>query len=133
MSETRVEKIPVALGEVKGRKVYFTTTAPEAALPKLIASLEASGCTVVGASHRLGDRAGLVRDLEGAPAFDTLVTELKAAAVDVAARWAMKRGAEVVVADNRPETLDGDGELAQLLLETARLAEDRAKDRAKER
>jgi cyclic 2,3-diphosphoglycerate synthetase len=121
---------PVALGEVKGRKVYFTTTAADPALPSLVASLEASsGCTVVGASARLGDRAALSRDLDDAPPFDVLVTELKAAAVDVAAERALDRGAEVVFADNRAETLDGDGELPELLLDLARTAIERAEGR----
>ena len=121
---------PVCLGEVKERKVFFTTTAPEAALPDLVASLEASsGCAVVGASHRLGDRAGLDADLGAAPAFDVLATELKAGAVDVAAVRARERGAEVVFVDNRPETLNGDGEVEDLLLETARAAVERATHR----
>jgi cyclic 2,3-diphosphoglycerate synthetase len=121
---------PVALGEVRGRKVYFTTTAPQAALPGLVTSLERSArCSIVGASHRLGDRVGLARDLEEAPAFEVLATELKAAAVDVAARWAQSRGTEVVFVDNRPETIEGDGPLPDLLLETARVAVDRAKQR----
>jgi cyclic 2,3-diphosphoglycerate synthetase len=121
---------PVCLAEVKGEKVYFTTTAPEAALPDLVASLEdSSGCSVVGASHRLSDRAGLARDLESAPPFDVLVTELKAAAVDVAAEEALARGAEVVFADNRAETIGGDAEVGDLLLEAARLAVDRSKKR----
>jgi cyclic 2,3-diphosphoglycerate synthetase len=121
---------PVCLGEVKERKVFFTTTAPEAALPDLVASLEASsGCAVVGASHRLGDRAGLDADLGAAPAFDVLATELKAGAVDVGAVRARERGAEVVFVDNRPETLDGDGEVEDLLLETARAAVERATHR----
>jgi cyclic 2,3-diphosphoglycerate synthase len=121
---------PVCLGEVKERKVFFTTTAPEAAIPDLVASLEASsGCAIVGASHRLGDRAGLDADLGAAPAFDVLATELKAGAVDVAARLARERGAEVVFVDNRPETLDGDGDVGDLLLETAHTAVERANRR----
>jgi cyclic 2,3-diphosphoglycerate synthase len=121
---------PVALGEVKERKVYFTTTAPQASLASLAQALEeTSGCTVVGTSGNLGDRAALAADLEEAPAFDALVTEVKAAAIDVAAERALARGAEVIFADNRAEMLEGDGELPDLLLETARRAVDRAKER----
>jgi predicted GTPase len=58
-----------------------------------------------------------------------LVTELKAAAVDVAADRAVARGAQVVFADNRAETLEGDGELPALLEETARMAVERAGER----
>jgi cyclic 2,3-diphosphoglycerate synthetase len=121
---------PVPLGEVGGRKVYFATTAPESVSAVLSTHLEETyGCTVVGVTQRLSDRAGLEADLDGAPQFDVLLTELKAAAVDVAARRAGERGAEVVFVDNRAETLDGDGSVEDLFLETARLAVDRAKDR----
>jgi predicted GTPase len=40
--------------------------------------------------------------------FDVLLTELKAAAVDVGARRAEAIGAEVVFVDNRPVSADGD-------------------------
>jgi cyclic 2,3-diphosphoglycerate synthase len=124
-----VELTPVPLGEVRGKKVYFATTAPPVAGPRLISALEAHGAEVVGSTHRLGDRAGLTEDLEAAPAFDALVTELKAAAIDVAAEQALARGAEVVICDNRPETIEGDGEIGDLLAETARTATSRAAER----
>lgn len=121
---------PVPLDDVRGRNVYFATTAPAAVGPTLSAHLErAYGCTVVGATHHLADRARLARDLDAAPGFEVLVTELKAAAVDVAADRATARGAEVVFADNRAETLQGDGELSTLLEETARLSMERARGR----
>jgi cyclic 2,3-diphosphoglycerate synthetase len=119
---------PVPLGDVRGKKVYLATTAPPSVGPTLTQALEReSGCTVVGTTHQLSNRPRLQADLDAAPAFDVLLTELKAAAVDVAARWALDRGAEVVLADNRAVTLEGDGDLAQLLGETARLAEERAR------
>jgi cyclic 2,3-diphosphoglycerate synthetase len=121
---------PVPLGDVRGRKVYFATTAPPAVGPALASHLEeAFGCVVVGRTHRLANRAGLAEDLEEAPPFEVLVTELKAAAIDVAADRAMDRRAEVIFADNRAITLGGDGELPELLLDTARLAIDRAQTR----
>jgi cyclic 2,3-diphosphoglycerate synthetase len=121
---------PVPLEDVRGRDVYFATTAPPAVGSTLASHLEeASGCTVVGITHRLADRAGLARDLDAAPPYDVLVTELKAAAVDVAADRAVARGAQVVFADNRAETLEGDGELPALLEETARMAVERAGER----
>jgi cyclic 2,3-diphosphoglycerate synthetase len=67
----------------------------------------------------------LEADLASAPPFDVLLTELKAAAVDVAARRAIERGAEVVFVDNRPVSAGGDGELDQLLRETVGLAHER--------
>lgn len=121
---------PEPIGDVRGRKVYFATTAPPGVGPALASHLEeAFGCVVVGLTHRLADRTGLAEDLDEAPPFEVLVTELKAAAVDVAADRATARGAEVVFADNRAITLEGDGELPDLLLESARLAVDRAQKR----
>ena len=118
---------PVPLGEVGGRKVFFATTAPPSAGPRLVSSLEEThGASVVGSTHRLADRAGLAEDLEAAPPYEVLVTELKAAAVDVAAPAALARGAEVVFADNRATTIEGDRDLPELLLEAAHLAIERA-------
>jgi cyclic 2,3-diphosphoglycerate synthetase len=106
--------------------VYLTTTAPPEAASKQVKRLEeAHGCRVVGFSTRLADRSGLNEDLEAAGEFDILVTELKAAAVDVACERALARGAEVVFFDNRPVTTGGDGDLADLLRETCLLAVER--------
>ena len=121
-----IEFGPAPAGDVREKKVYFTTTAPPSAGPSLVATLEEShGCSVVGISHRLADRAGLIEDLDAAPAYDVLLTELKAAAIDVAAERARERGAEVVLSDNRAKTVGGDGELEELLLETVQLAVER--------
>jgi cyclic 2,3-diphosphoglycerate synthetase len=121
-----IEFRPAPAGDVREKKVYFTTTAPPPAGPFLAASLEErQGCSVVGISHRLADRAGLAQDLEAAPDYDVLLTELKAAAIDVAASHASRRGAEVVLSDNHPESVGGDGELEELLLETINLAIER--------
>ncbi|MGH2692451.1 MAG: 2,3-diphosphoglycerate synthetase [Actinomycetota bacterium] len=121
-----IELRPAPAGDVREKKVYFTTTAPPPAGPSLVASLEERhGCAVVGVSHRLADRAGLAEDLDAAPAYEVLLTELKAAAIDVAAERALERGAEVVFSDNRAETVGGDGQLEDLLLETVRLAVER--------
>jgi predicted GTPase len=51
-----------------------------------------------------------------------LLTELKAAAVDVACERAMARGATVVFVDNRPVAVDGGTNIPNLLAETIDLA-----------
>jgi cyclic 2,3-diphosphoglycerate synthetase len=51
-----------------------------------------------------------MKDAEGS--YEVLLTELKAAAVDVAARAARSAGAEVVFADNIPVAVEGDLEAA---------------------
>ena len=49
-----------------------------------------------------------MKDLEEAPAFDVLLTELKAAAVDVASERAIASGADVVAVANRVRAVEGD-------------------------
>ena len=110
------------MAEVSGRDAFFLTTAPPEAAAAQAASLGSSaGCRVVGWSARLADRAGLREDLDGAPGYDVLLTELKAAAVDTAARYAEARGADVVVVANRLRSVDGDlGSLLDLAIDLAR-------------
>jgi cyclic 2,3-diphosphoglycerate synthetase len=124
--------VPTPLEDIRGKKVLFATTASPVAGPGLVSALQSAGCEVVAVTHRLSDRAALAKEIDEAPAFDVLVTELKAAAIDVAAERARARGASVVFADNRPETLDGDGDVTDLLLEAARLAVTRAEERGNE-
>ena len=103
---------PVPLAPVSGARVFLATTAAPRVARWIATSLESRfGCHVVATSSRLADRPGLVRDLTGAPAFEVLLVELKAAAVDVAARIATEVGAQVVFCDNRPVVLSDDGTL----------------------
>jgi cyclic 2,3-diphosphoglycerate synthase len=101
---------PAPLGAVTGKRVFFATTAPESAGRAIRTHLEeAHGAEVVGITHRLADRSRLSQDLaEAEGKYEVLVTELKAAAVDVAARAAISAGAAVVFADNVPVAVDGD-------------------------
>ena len=121
---------PVPLGEVRGKSVFFATTAPESAANRQVAHLEErAGCRAVGWSSRLADRAALARDLEAAPEYEVLLTELKAAAVDVASEQALLRGASVVFVDNRAVSVEGEEPLFALLEGTIRLAQDRFGER----
>jgi cyclic 2,3-diphosphoglycerate synthetase len=104
--------VPVPLEDIRGKEAFFTTTAPPAVVEGLIGRLEAEhGCTVVGWSTRLADRAGLAEDLDVVQGYDVLLTELKAAAVDTAVAKALDRGAEVVFVDNRAEAAEGSVDL----------------------
>jgi cyclic 2,3-diphosphoglycerate synthetase len=119
--------VPVPLEEIRGKEVFFATTAPPAVVEGLIRRLEAdNGCTVVGWSARLADRGGLVEDLDGVQGYDVLLTELKAAAVDTAVARALDRGAEVVFVDNRAEAAEGSVALETALGGAIDLALDRA-------
>ncbi len=121
---------PQPLGDVRGKDVFFTTTAPGAVAARQIASLEsAHGCRVVGWSTSLADRAGLAKDMDGAEEYEVLLTELKAAAVDVACRRATSRGAEVVFVDNRAVVVEGEADLPAALEEAIELAMERNRSR----
>jgi cyclic 2,3-diphosphoglycerate synthetase len=124
---------PAPLGDVAGRRAFFATTAPQAVAERQVAHLEAEhGVEIVGWSARLGDRAGLADDLDAAEEHEVLLTELKAAAVDVAGVRAVARGADVVFVDNRPEPVDG-ADLSGRIVEVLRLAIGRASERTAKR
>jgi cyclic 2,3-diphosphoglycerate synthetase len=125
---------PHPLGDVRGKGVFFTTTAPWAVAARQAAHLETvHGCRVVGVSARLADRAGLAQDMDGAEGYEVLLTELKAAAVDIACDRALARGADVVFCDNRAVVVEGDADLPTVLVETIELAERRYGQRHRER
>jgi cyclic 2,3-diphosphoglycerate synthetase len=121
---------PVPLADVQGRRAFFATTAPRAVAERQVRHLgSVHGCTVVGWSARLADRAGLTQDLDEADDYDVLLTELKAAAVDVACERALGRGAEVVFVDNRVVTIEGENDLDGALRTVIEVALERGLDR----
>jgi cyclic 2,3-diphosphoglycerate synthetase len=96
---------PWPLASIAQRSIFFATTAPEPVAARSAAHLGSQHhATVVGWTSNLADRARLAEDLARLPeGVEVLVTELKAAAVDVATRAALERGMEVIYCDNRPE------------------------------
>jgi cyclic 2,3-diphosphoglycerate synthetase len=121
---------PQPLGDIEGKDVFFATTAPGPVAERLAGSLErVHGCRVVGLSSRLADRAGLEQELEHAEEYEVLLTELKAAAVDVACDRALARGAQVIFVDNRALPLEGEPDLGATLRQTIELAIERASRR----
>jgi cyclic 2,3-diphosphoglycerate synthetase len=94
---------------VAGREVFLATTAPEEVGDSLRKHLEDEHkCRVVGISHALSDRAKLEKDLTGLKEADTLITEVKAAGIDVATRRALDEGLNVVYMDNVPVGAEND-------------------------
>lgn len=119
---------PVPLGSVTGARVFFATTAPDDVSTSLTLYLQDRfGCEVIATSSHLADRHALRADLEAASAFDVLLVELKAAAVDVAVRAATSVGARVVFCDNRPIAVEqgSDGRLDDAIRDLGRLASER--------
>ena len=65
-------------------------------------------------THKLSDRAALRHDLAEAVAHDIVLVELKAAAIDVAARTAVEQGREVVFVNNAIVGTDSTGETSDV-------------------
>ena len=103
---------PKPLGNIKNKNVLFATTAPDSIKDVLIEHLEDKyGCKVVGTTPYLSNRPLLQKDIEKyIDEADVMLTELKAAAVDVATKDALKAGLEVVYCDNIPHVIDGNYE-----------------------
>jgi len=101
---------PAPVGSVAGKSVFVATTAPETAGRSMRIHLEeAHGAEVVGITHRLADRSRLSQELADVGGrYEVLLTELKAAAVDVAVRAAVSAGATVAFLDNIPVAVEGD-------------------------
>ncbi len=101
---------PKPLGDIRGKKIVYASVAPSEALEKAIIPYieEKYGAQVVGYTRWLSNRPKLRKDLEELlPKAEVLVTELKAAAVDVATRMAVEMGKEVVYVWNIPVTTGG--------------------------
>ena len=100
---------PYPLEPIAGSRVFLATTATAMAQDGLVDDLESRwGAQVVAVSHHLAERETLRGDLvDGAAGADVIVTELKAAGVDVVARFALETGRRVVFCDHRAELVEG--------------------------
>ena len=117
---------PTPLEPISGRRILYATTAPASVAADLAQQLEQEhGCQVVGTTSHLADRRALADDLEAMTEADVLLVELKAAAVDLAARVALGRGRDVVFCDNRVVPVGGGADFDELALSTADLAVNR--------
>lgn len=114
---------PAPLEPIAGKRVLLATTAPPAVAPRLAEYLESEyGAVVVAVSTALSDRARLRADLEAhSGSYDVLVTELKAAAIDVVAAAGEEAGVPTVLCDNVPVAVDG-RDLGDLVERVAALA-----------
>ncbi|MCL5292128.1 MAG: 2,3-diphosphoglycerate synthetase [Actinobacteria bacterium] len=116
---------PKPLGEIKDKRVFVAMTASPGVEAAVRSHLEAAGAQVVGMTYSLSNRPQLKRELKEASGAEVLLTELKAAAVDVATREALAMEMEVIYLDNEPVTVGGDGDLKELILEVAGTAVER--------
>jgi len=101
---------PRPVGDVRGLKVAYVSTAPREALGGLARHLEDRyGCRVVAVSGSLSDRGRLREDLDRMGGVEAYLTEIKAAAVDVVTRRGAAEGRPVFYCDNDPEPAPGYG------------------------
>jgi cyclic 2,3-diphosphoglycerate synthetase len=100
---------PAPIEPISGKRVFFATTAPPAILQTLTKHLEDEyQCEVVAASSNLSNRSLLRAEMaEASGGFDLLLTELKAAAIDVVAAAGDEWGVPTVLCDNVPIAVDG--------------------------
>ncbi len=112
-------------GDIRGRRVAYFTTAQGEVVDRIAEYISSTyGCTVDFISTELADRRKLRQALSelGGGEVDIFLTEIKAAAVDVVAEEAARRGTEVVFCDNVPMEVDGDERLGRLVIGLAEQA-----------
>jgi cyclic 2,3-diphosphoglycerate synthetase len=115
---------PRPLAPLEGRRVAFFGTAPPSQHARLTVHLAGLGAEVAHVSGSLADRGALRAELAGIEA-DVFLVELKAAAVDVVAEEADRRGVELVLAANDVVPLPGEPDLD---VELRRLADEAARE-----
>ena len=101
---------PKPLGDIRNKKVLFVTTAPDSVKNVLSDYLEETyNCEVVGLSSNLSNRSLLQEDIDKyKDCVDCIITELKAAAVDVVTKEAIEAGIELIYCDNIPIPISKD-------------------------
>lgn len=100
---------PRPLRNIENKKILFATTAPDSMRTVLIEYLQDNyNCEVIGITPHLSNRPLLQKDIvKYIDNVDVMLTELKAAAVDVATKDALEAGLEVVYCDNIPKVIEG--------------------------
>jgi cyclic 2,3-diphosphoglycerate synthetase len=117
---------PEPLGSVQNRRVFLATTAPKESMETIVQTLEEEhGCNVTGISTNLSNRPRLREELHsGLQDCDVLLTEIKAASIDVAAMAAKECGVEIVFLHNRLSQVGGNvDDLENSVVELCREAE----------
>lgn len=115
---------PKPLTTIENKRVLYATTAPEKMKLTLEQYLQNHyQCEVVGSSHSLSNRPKLRQELNEIfeeKQVDTILVEVKAAAIDVVTQFGVEKGIEVVYADNIPQQISGNEQnLPQVILDLA--------------
>lgn len=109
---------PRPIEDISGAKVFLAMTGSAEALEISSGYLEQNfGCEVVGRSAHLSNRVLLREDMAASGGYDVLVTEIKAAAIDIVTDVGLARGLRVVYTDNIPITVGGGNSLEDVIIE----------------
>lgn len=100
---------PEPLGDIRGKNVFLATTAPDRVMAKFSTFLEKEyECSITSFTTKLSNRVVLKEDLRrNLSKAEVLLTEIKAASIDVAVKEAKQRDMEIVFMHNRPELIGG--------------------------
>ena len=109
---------PCPVESIENKNILFATTAPESVQHLLKKYLEDNyKCNVVAISSNLSNRPLLQEDIDAnIEKVDIMLTELKAAAVDVATKDALTKGLEVVYCDNIPIPINDNYDLDSAIM-----------------
>ena len=108
--------VPEPTVPVTGRSVLIVTTAPASSGPEVRDGLVALGATHVTSVHSLGNRRTLAAELaSNLSHHDLVLTEVKAAAVDLVLPWAKREGIAAGLLHNVVEIEGGLQSLADVI------------------
>jgi cyclic 2,3-diphosphoglycerate synthetase len=100
---------PQPLADIKGKMIFMAMTASRDIEHKIKEYMEDNfKCRIQKISFNLSDRKKLKIDLEKSKNYETILTELKAASVDVLTDYAYRNKKEVVYMNNIPIILGGE-------------------------
>jgi len=110
---------PAPVESIENKRVLFATTAPEDVQHLLKDYLEENyKCEVVDISSHLSNRPLLQEDIErNIDNVDVMLTEIKAAAIDVATKEALDKNLDVVYCDNIPIAINDDYDLDKAIMD----------------
>ncbi len=104
---------PLPLKSIKGKKVFWATTAPSHVVSFLKHYIEdVYECSVVASSSHLSHQEKLRKDMQNSHEFECVLTELKASAVSVVAKEVENK--EIVFLDNEFHIVDRGGDIKDL-------------------
>ncbi|MEA2015310.1 MAG: 2,3-diphosphoglycerate synthetase [Actinomycetota bacterium] len=109
---------PRPLSEIEGKKIFLALTSSRSIESKMKKYLEKNfRCKIIYISFNLGNRNKLRDELEKNRDYDAVLTELKAASIDVLTDFALKNNKEVIYMNNIPHILSGEKEFKKKLME----------------